>query len=778
MLRGCSSTLDRKFKPKKMSAIKGLSIFSLLALTFLFFDVEAAFAHIPHDIILEVEISPTYGQDQTLFIHDPFEGGLLKSEDGGKSWKIIVKGLDNKYRLSSLDISSQFPKTLFLSSLGDGIYKSQDEGASWVKVNQGLGTLNIDLVSISSDSSDVVLAAGTEKGLYKTKNGGSSWYQVLDGDSKITAIAFSPAQKDHIVIGDRQGILYESNDGGEGWKQVFTLPQSGAIRTIAISPNFSSDSTFFVGTEKGGIFQTVDGGISFKEVNEGISDQSIMSLAMSPDYGTDSTLFASTWQEGFFHSNDGGNTWQKSSRGLTKTSQADEYKEPHFRDLKISPTFSQDKTIFLAGFDGLFKSTNGGRVWREIDTANAVAIVIRSLALSPDYLNDSTVAITTHYRGAYISHDQGVTWTAINKGLATRDVHIKHNRIGLLYNIVFSPNYRSDKTIFSGTWGHFLRSTDGGKHWNKIPLTHKSGWLDKSKGVRLSDFSRIAVAPDNTIYLGMVLGGILRSTDGGENFSVVGNVGHQVSSLVISPDFSSDKTLYAGGSSGLYKTVNGGSTWQPASNGITWMKKNRIELAISPNYQVDKTVFAGTKNGLFETKDGGESWVKLAGNAYGGDGYIQGIAISPNYQSDRTFSVGVKGRGLFKTVNGGKTFTQISDYFLTRPIKFSPSYSSDRTIYASSGTELFKSTDDGNAWETITIPLSNYNYLTRLYLRLTHYLTRSTKRRFIVALIAALLSYLLLGYLGLEKRLPLRKSQIRAGGAFAAFIVVLILLSL
>ncbi|MDJ0633128.1 MAG: hypothetical protein QNJ34_08050 [Xenococcaceae cyanobacterium MO_188.B29] len=765
-----------------MSVFKSLSVFLLAILTVLFLGIESALAHTPHDQIFEVDISPTYDQDQTLFIHSPTEGGLLKSEDGGKSWKIIVKGLNNKYGLSSLDISSQFPKTLFLSSLGDGIYKSQDKGTSWSQVNQGLETLNINLVSISPDSSDVVLAAGTKQGLYKTKNGGKSWYPIIDGDSKITAIAFFPKQHDSIVIGDRQGILYKSNDEGESWNQVFTLPQSEPIRTIVISPNFPSDKTFFVGTEKGGIFKTVDGGISFQEVNEGLSDRAILSLAISPNYGTDSTVFASTWQGGVFHSNDRGNTWRKYSRGLTKISQADEFKEPHFRDVKISPTFSEDKTIFLAAFTGLFKSTNGGRVWGEIDIANTIAETITGIGLSPDYINDSTVAITTYYKGIYISNDQGLTWTDINKFFAKED-QVKHNRINFITGrMVFSPNYRSDKTILSGFWGYFLKSTDGGKYWHKISLIKQYERLNKPKGARLSEFE-LTVSPnfvsDRTIYLGMHAGGIFRSTDGGESFSVVGTlapvgIGGKISlnSLVISPDFSSDKTLYAGGPIGVYKTVDGGFTWQPASNGIPWMNANRIALAISPSYQVDKTVFAGTKIGLFETKDGGKSWLKLAQTVDGGDAYIQEIGISPNYQSDRTFIIAAQGKGLFKTVNGGKTFTRISDD-LTGPIKFSPSYSLDRTIYASSGTELSKSTDGGNSWQTITIPFSNYNFLTILYLRLT----LSTKLRFIAAVIAALVSYLLLGYLGLEKKLPFRKSQIRSGGAFTVFIVVLILFS-
>ena len=141
---------------------------------------------------------------------------------------------------------------------------------------------------------------------------------------------------------------------------------------------------------------------------------------------------------------------------------------------------------------------------------------------------------------------------------------------------------------------------------------------------------------------------ILRSTDGGLNFSVVGNVnGQPVVYLAISPDFAADKTLYAGVKDGIYKTVDGGSTWQPVNNGIPPMQEES-KLAISPNYKVDQTVFAGTTTGLFVTRDGGKSWRKLAGTTDGNDGYVEDVAISPNYQSDLTLIMSVKGKDYLK----------------------------------------------------------------------------------------------------------------------------------
>ena len=766
---------------KALGAVKNIGIFFLSMLTFCFFNVDAALAHGPHDVVIEVELSPDYDRDQTAYYlldsYLPVWGNLFKSEDGGDSWKKIENGLDNRHELVSLAVSSQSKQILFLSSLGDGIYKSQNEGASWVKVNRGLETLSIDLVAISPHFSDLVFAAGTDHELYKTENGGASWNQIMTGESKITALAFAPEQQEQIIVGDEGGNIYFSVDLGERWQRIATLKNSGVIQAIAISPNYATDRTVWVGTERQGIWQTVNGGASFTPIDKGIGDRSVMSLAISPNYKTDSTILASTWHEGVFLSQDGGKSWQKQSRGLKKHSQADTtlYKSPHFSDLSISPTYSQDGTVFVAGFDGLFKSINGGRSWRDVNVARR-ATSIRNIAISPNYQNDSTVAIATLYQGVYLSHDRGVTWNPINKGLAL-DRLLKQNLITQTGDLVFSPNYSSDNTILASSWGCLSKTTNRGRFWHKF-------WVPKS--LRRDSYMMVSpnYASDRTVYLVSLPGKILKSTDGGENFSVVGEIDAPavyIPSLVISPNFANDQTLYIGNfAGGVYKSVDGGSTWQTVNNGLI-AKDDYAKLAISPNYQQDRTVFAGTAEGLFITQDGGASWHKLPGTAYGGDNYIETIALSPNYQSgqakpgseaDRTLLVSVRGQGLFKTVDGGTTFTRIGDY-LTGPIEFSPSYSVDRTIFTSSGAELNKSTDGGDTWQTVANIQPNYNFLTIVY----HVLTNSPQRRYLTASIAAIFCYLLLGYLKLGKRLPFRKWKLKTSGVFTTFISVLIFLS-
>ncbi|MEM8831516.1 MAG: YCF48-related protein [Cyanobacteria bacterium P01_G01_bin.19] len=771
----------------------------LLAWAFFTVDVKAALAHYPHDDIFALEVSPDYQQDKTLFIN--VRGNIFKSEDEGASWHRIVKGLDHQYQLAALDISARSPEVLYLSSLGDGVYKSSDRGDSWDRVNRGLENLNIDLVEIASDTPDLVLAAGAETGLYKTENGGQSWSTVFKG-RKITAIAFDEARPGQILVGDRQGNLFLSGDRGTSWQSIASLKNSGAIQALAIFSNSAQDRTIWVGTEKEGVLKTVDDGAAWVEANRGIEERSITSLAISSDYRNDGTLLASTWNRGVFRSLNGGESWEEYSKGLTTDGQADlpNFRRPHFSDLSMSPSYSEDRTIFLAGFDGLFKSTDGGRIWQELDTLSANIIV--GLDVSPNYQNDSTVAITTYLEGAYISHDRGDSWTDINQGLY-KDKGFKRiakkilqeGNIARSFEIEFSPNYTEDKTIFSPAWTDFLKSTNRGQQWQRIPLAKKPGFLN-----RPTKYS-IAISPnfatDKTIFLGSMLGNgedfLLESTDGGQSFSKIGSInGRAVVYLAISPNFATDKTLYAGIKDGVYKTVDRGKTWQPSGSGIPAMPEES-RLAISPDYQADRTVFAGTAAGLFVTRDGGTSWSKLlTGMTDVEDGYVEAIAISPDYQSDRTAIVGFRGKGLFKSVDGGMTFTRVGNNLLagnhslanmygfwppTTAIKFSPAYARDRTIYGVAETNLFKSTDSGNTWTNLPLPKSQKTGLTQRITYYYHRLSVAPLTKFLVAALVALASYLALGRLRLDKKLSVRKILITTSGAFTAFLVAFFLFS-
>lgn len=767
------------------SSIWRAVIITVLATAIWFGNANSAQAHYPHDDIFAVEVSPDFESDRTVLIN--VRGNLFRSQDGGSSWQTVVNGLDYRHELSALEIAPQSDGVIYLATFGDGIYKSEDGGDSWHRASNGLVNLNIDSIAVAPHSSELVFATGTEAGLYVSDNGGSSWRTIRE-EGKITAIALT--DKERVFIGDGEGISVTGNRG-RTWQQLAPL-DSEAITAIAVSPNFARDRTIWAGTERG-IYRTT-GGDTWREVNSGLSDRQVVALAIAPNEGRDFTLLASTWHGGVFHSSDGGNSW-KSGKGMTKDHQADlsGFQRPHFSDLSISPSYSQDLTVFAAGFDGLFKSTDGGQLWQEVDTLSPQIIV--GFDLSPDYQRDSTVAVTTYLGGAYLSQDGGVSWQKIDRGLyqdrwlkRTVKQVLHDNYVARLFDIAFSPNYRQDRTLFSPFWTYFLKSTDRGERWQKLPLT-ELGTLNRPTKYA------IAVSPnfakDETIYLGSMQGTgedrILKSTDGGSNFTPVGDLdGHLVVYLSISPNFAEDNTLYAGAEEGIYRTTDGGMTWQQLEN-IPVTRDSK--LAISPNYKRDRTVFASSDRGLFVTRDGGQSWSKSIAN--GETEYVEGVAVSPDYQRDRTVMISVRGKGLFKSVDGGTTFNSIGNDLLdsnhtlanmygfwppTMGLKFSPAYGRDRTIYGISATKLFKSTDGGDTWTNMPIPAPKQGnlrqFITYNYLRLT----AAPITKFVVAALFALVSYFALERLRWQE-LRGRRVFVKTGGAFTAFMLVFILFS-
>ena len=768
---------------------------------------DSALAHTPHDDIFQVEISPSYPENSTVFVIS--RENLFKSENGGSDWKRIVQGLDNKRSLYSLAIDASVGKTLFLSSLGDGIYRSQDGGNSWQKVNQGLANLTIDLIEVSSYSQNFVLAAGQAGGLYRSKNGGENWQEVISKPKKTTAIAFLPQSTNPngdaaVVVGDSEGGIAYSRDAGESWDSLDLLEKAGRITTMALSPNFAVDGILFVGTESGEIFKSTDFNVpdgipSFTAISHLKNKGGIASLAVIGAAEREFTLLASTQSEGLFVSPDTGQTWQRHAQGLTSDSQSEEFNRPDFSDLKLSPNFDQDQTLFLAGYNGLFKSTNAGENWQEVPTLSAK--LVTGFAISPNHSQDSTIAVGTYIWGIHVSQDQGENWQARYKGLEEKQRLEQGIGVSRIFNIVFSPNFREDRTLFAATWYRFLKSTDGGKRWQAIAPFE--GTKDENRSLGYT----IAVSPDyatdQTLYLGTREGHILKSTNRGRDFSVISTFEDPVIDIEISPNFTADQTLFVGIPSQVHKSVDGGVNWQRLSQGITLVeqlndkKEEMIKIVISPNYASDQVAFVGTAEGIFRTQNGGQRWQKL-NQLPASNGYVEGLDISPNFSDDGTLITSIKGEGIFKSVDGGTTFEAVGEDLLNQnyqpanlygfplvafssPIQFSPTYANDQTIYAFAETHSFISKDAGETWTKLEIPISDYdNVLTRAYLSYLD-LSFSPKKVLVVAVVLAILGYPLLGFfLGksnfLNKRFHSTRPYIKAGGTFAIFIVAFLTL--
>ena len=205
-------------------------------------------AHSPHDVIAALAISPVFDQDQALFIAT--SATLRKTSDGGYSWRVVENGLDNKSLFTDIAISPSYSAdgTIFVSSEGDGIYKSENEGLSWSKVNSGLTDLNISMLEISPDyeNDQTLLAVSNNGGLFLSEDEAKTWVRVIDDKIKISALAFLPrGEQQQVLSGDMEGNIYLSERAGADWRRIDANGFGSAITAIAVSPDIAVDGTVF-----------------------------------------------------------------------------------------------------------------------------------------------------------------------------------------------------------------------------------------------------------------------------------------------------------------------------------------------------------------------------------------------------------------------------------------------------------------------------------------------------------------------------------------------------
>ncbi|MCP3960310.1 MAG: hypothetical protein GY719_20905 [bacterium] len=282
--------------------------------------------------------------------------------------------------------------------------------------------------------------------------------------------------------------------------------------------------------------------------------------------------------------------------------------------------------------------------------------------------------------GVFKSTDGGTTWSAANDGLTQLTI------------MALAIDPQTPSTLYAATFSDgVFKSTDGGVTWSLA----SEGLFNRApkSSPPVPDVLTLAIDPQTpaTLYAGRYGLGVYRSTDGGANWSSVGDFEVGIEALVIDPQ--TPTTLYAGTPSGVYKSITGGGVWTIVNDGLTavWISG----LAIDP--QNPATVYASTfMGGVFKTTNGGGLWA--ATNSGLPDNDAWGLAIDP--QTPANLYAGLAGEGVFKSTDGGDTWNATGGGLqnsLNRVVAIDPQ--TPATLYAGHSIEgVFKSTDGGGQW--------------------------------------------------------------------------------
>jgi hypothetical protein len=275
-------------------------------------------------------------------------------------------------------------------------------------------------------------------------------------------------------------------------------------------------------------------------------------------------VFAGTGGDGIYRSTNDGDNWTEINSGLTHTD---------VRALAIN----SDDHIFAGTFGGgAYRSTDNGGNWIEINSG-----------LTSDYVNALAINASDHVfagtssGGAYRSTNNGDNWTQINTGLTSSNVR------------ALAINSAGD--IFAGTIvGGVHRSTNNGDNWTQI-----------NTGLTETDVVALAVNSANHVFAGTSGGGMFRSTNNGDNWTEIntGLTSDYVEALAIN----SDNHIFAGTQGGgVYRSTNNGDNWTQINSGLT----STTVRALAINF--DGHIFAGTDlGGAFRSTNNGDNWTQI-----------------------------------------------------------------------------------------------------------------------------------------------------------------------
>lgn len=228
--------------------------------------------------------------------------GVIRSEDGGKTWRKTTGWDVLDVRCTVFDPSE--PAHVYAATAW-GPLRSIDGGATWLHANAGLDRLYSQAIIVDSTTRGRVLLGG-EDGLYVSTDGALKWRRADFPAVTVLRLAQSGADPRLFLCGTQGKGGQISRDGGRTWTPVDPALASADIYSAALSRDDSARMA--LGGWDTGVHVSADGGKTWTDRTAGLPSRNIFVLIF--DANVKGRLWASTFEEGSFYSDDLGLTWK------------------------------------------------------------------------------------------------------------------------------------------------------------------------------------------------------------------------------------------------------------------------------------------------------------------------------------------------------------------------------------------------------------------------------------------------------------------------------------
>ncbi|MGC8690674.1 MAG: stalk domain-containing protein [Caldisericum sp.] len=567
----------------------------------------------------------------------------------------LVSHQDYFTPIKGIVVDPNNPNIIYLASWGNGVLKSEDGGAHFYPINDGLSELYTYTVKVDPNNSNI-LYVGTATGVFVSYNSGATFSLLQDLRLDITSIEFGT------------GVLYAGvfNNGVNAGLYKFVdnkWVEVGLSDLDIISIARLDASTLLLGTSDG-LYSFDEKTSTFKFL--GFQGSAINSVAVSSKkivLGTSNGVYESDSAPLYFvpikH---------------VKLSEGNFLSVAIYKDNPYKFITGQDNgflyrfdlntgafemlivnvkciySLFITKDDKIFVGTENAFLWSDNNgqSFKGFSVKVSGGELQVDPLNKNIIYVGSD-KGLFKSVDGGVRF--INLGLPNN----------VVFSIAINPN--DDKELFVGTSLGLFRSNDFGKNFTEIKQF--SGY----------SVTFVAISPSNQrTFAGSELG-LFVSSDHGETWEKSLSIkdGDFIPYIAIDP--TNSNTIYAVTFiDGLYKTTDGGKTWQYLGY------SDLIITSISICKRNPNLVYMSTIGSVYVSVDGGKSFIKtfnISAGLYGSYEFKQVVVDEEN--PNIAFAVGDL------VIYGQDNVTKLLKKFYDEPF-------------------LYMTKDMGKNWEKLDLP--------------------------------------------------------------------------
>jgi photosystem II stability/assembly factor-like uncharacterized protein len=633
------------------------------------------------------------------------------------------------------------PNVFYVGVNNGGVWKTDDYGRTWVSLFDEQPTGSVGALAVAPSNPEVIYVGSGEglqrpdlsvgDGIYKSTDGGKTWEHLgLRDGQQIGSIIVDPKNADRLfvaVLGHPYGPnaergVYRSTDGGRTFQRVLYRDENTGAIGLAFDPKNSKTiyATLWAarqgpwenGSWQGpgsGLFKSTDGGTTWRQLTKGLPtfEQGLgrigLAVAPSDPKRLYANVDASPQFGGVYRSDDAGESWQRVNDEVRVWGRGSD-----FAEVKVDP---RDPDIVYSANTSTYRSTDGGHTYHAWKGAPG-GDDYHTIWINPD---DPDIILLASDQGATLTVNGGRTWSSWYNQPTAQFYHVSTDNQ--------FPYWVYGGQQESGSVGTTSRGDTG-------EITFRD-W----RTVGAEEYGYVAADPLNP---NLIYGGKLTRFD--KTTGQVQNVAPEAvragkyrflrTAPVLFSPVDPHVLFYAGNV--IFKTTNGGNTWQvispdltrqrydvPASIGVyskpemATMPRRGVIYTVAPSYKEINVIWAGTDDGLIHvTRDGGRTWANVTPPALTSWSKVS-IIDAGHFDAETAYAAVNRFRlddlrpHIYRTHDGGKTWTEIVNGLPDDPVNVVREDPQRKgLLFAGSERAVYVSFDDGDHWQSLRMNMA------------------------------------------------------------------------